>query len=280
MSSSSINILNKINLPIKEVDEGPSIMWLMASCAENRDTLTFRDHSHTFFELHLVIKGSITYGLEGVVQTVGEGELFFIAPKKMHKVISCEGDFMKMTVAFEIAEGSELCHRLYQCSDTVLKMNESISENIGFITLLAEEKGDYTKDIIRSRLTEIVYFAAEAMSVMIEKSAFAKRFDPRVYRAKKYIDDNPQIFFSCEEISAFCRISPKQLGRLFKESEGISVLEYIHLKKMDYAKTMLKDKNLSEKRIADMLGFSGAEYFSRFFARLEGCLPSEYRKKL
>jgi hypothetical protein len=128
MISSPINILNKINLPIKDVDEGPSVMWLMASCAENRDTLTFRDHSHTFFELHLVIKGSITYGLDGVEQTVGEGELFFVPPRKMHKVISCDGDFMKMTVAFELSENSALFRRIYHCSDSILKINDKISK--------------------------------------------------------------------------------------------------------------------------------------------------------
>ena len=130
------------------------------------------------------------------------------------------------------------------------------------------------------RLAETVYRACEAMDAVGGGVDGCERYDSRVFRAKKYIDDNPHIFFGCEEVAAFCRISSKQLGRLFRKSEGIGLLEYIHAKKIEFAKQLLSDKTLSERSIAQMLGFSGAEYFSRFFARLEGRLPSEYRKEL
>ena len=279
MNNSFVSVLNKINLPIKETDDGPSVLWIMAACAENRDSLTFRDHSHTFFELHLVLRGSVTYGLRDGERRVCEGEFFLISPKKMHKVISCEGDFTKITIAFEISESSELGKRLSKCADTVFKMNESIRNNIEFIAASGEEKGEYAKDIIRSRLTETVYFAAGAMSAFSEKNTPVKRFDPRVYRAKKYIDDNPQIFFSCEEVSLFCRVSVKQLGRLFKKYEDVSLLQYIHRHKIDCAKRMMLAGDLSLDMISESLGFSNVQYFNKFFFKHTGFTPGEFRKQ-
>ena len=128
------------------------------------------------------------------------------------------------------------------------------------------------------RLAETVYLSFDAMNAAVDENE--AKSDPRVYRAKKYIEDNPHIFFGCEEVAAFCRISAKQLGRLFRASEGVSLLEYIHARKLEEAKALLSDKELSERQIAQMLGFSGAEYFSRFFTRLEGRLPSQYRHEL
>ena len=65
-------------------------------------------------------------------------------------------------------------------------------------------------------------------------------FDKRVIKAKMLIEDNTDIFFTCEELSGYCRISAKQLGRLFKKYEGIGLLEYIHRQKTEAAKECSK----------------------------------------
>ena len=279
MSDGTAHSLNKLNLPVEGIDDYPSVLWVMGSDEDDRDSLTFRDHAHTFFEIHIILAGSVVYGVGEREIYVDSGEFMLVAPRCLHRVISCSESFCKITVAFTLREGAELYERLLTCSPKPFKINGEIKENLDFLLKCAERGGEYSAKIARYRLSEIVYQSCEIMDA-VGHSARADQYDPRVWRAKKYIDDNPQIFFGCEEVAAFCRISAKQLGRLFRKFEGVGLLEYIHRKKLEGAKLLLEDEKYSERQISAMLGFADAAYFSRFFLRLEGCLPSEYRKGL
>ena len=272
--------LNKLNLPIEEAtDDFPSVLWVTGADERLRNTLTFRDHSHTYFELHIINSGSITYGFGDQEICVSAGEFIIAPPGKLHRVLSCAESFCKITVAFTLSEESALCKRLLAITPKPYKISLEIEENMNFLLKCAKRRGEYCAKIAKARLAETVYLVCEAMNAATGAKA-TPNCDPRVYRAKKYIDDNPHIFFGCEEVAAFCRVSSKQLGRLFQKSDGIGLLEYIHQKKLECAKRLLENKALSERQISEMLGFSGAEYFSRFFFRLAGRLPSEYRREL
>ena len=271
--------LNKLNIPIEETDDYPSVLWVTGADERLRDTLTFRDHSHTYFELHVITAGSVTYGFGSREVCVLAGEFIVAPPCSSHRVVVCDESFCKITVAFTLPPECTLYKQLLSIIPKPFKVSAEIEENIDFLLKCAERRSEYYAKIIKARLSETVYLACEVMNATWRGNASFK-CDPRVYRAKKYIDDNPHIFFGCEEVAAFCRVSSKQLGRLFRRSDGIGLLEYIHQKKLECAKHLLEDKNLSERQISELLGFSGAEYFSRFFFRLEGKLPSEYRREL
>ena len=46
----------------------------MAANNENTDTLKYRNHTHNFFETHIVLSGHISYGFEDKTVTVKNGE--------------------------------------------------------------------------------------------------------------------------------------------------------------------------------------------------------------
>lgn len=278
MNGKIANDLNRLNFPIENINDYPSVLWVMGADEGDRESLTFRDHTHTFFELHIITEGSVVYGIDTREICVSAGKLLLFSPRCQHRVVGCADSFCKISIAFTLPETCPLYAELCARVPNVFKSNAYIEENIDFLLKCARTHSDYFAKIAKVRLAEIVYLSFEAMNAAVDE--IPVKYDPRVYRAKKYIEDNPHIFFGCEEVAAFCRISAKQLGRLFRAAEGVSLLEYIHARKLDAAKELLADKTLSERRISEMLGFSGAEYFSRFFARLEGKLPTEYRKGL
>ena len=92
--------------------------------------------------------------------------------------------------------------------------------------------------------------------------------DDRVIKAKKYVEDNFDVFFTCQEVASYCKISEKQLGRLFVKYENMSLLEYIHIKKLEAIKKLLSDKEFSHKQISDTLGFSSPQYYGSFLKRM------------
>ena len=94
------------------------------------------------------------------------------------------------------------------------------------------------------------------------------------YTQKNY--KSPDI--SIGAIADHFHVSISYISRQFKRSQGIGLLEYIHMLRIDEAKRLLKDTDDSIKDIAMTVGFINSLTLSRSFKRYEGILPSEYRK--
>jgi AraC family transcriptional activator of pobA len=73
-------------------------------------------------------------------------------------------------------------------------------------------------------------------------------------------------------------ITPTQLNRVCRQACGQSALQMIHARVLAEAQRDLLFSDLEVKYIALSLGFSDAAYFSRFFARLVGQSPTEFRQ--
>lgn len=67
--------------------------------------------------------------------------------------------------------------------------------------------------------------------------------------------------------------------RNFKKIYGQNIIEYYRLKRIEYAKNMLIDTDLSVRSIGEQLNFTDIYSFSRFFRQFTGKAPLEYRKR-
>jgi AraC-like DNA-binding protein len=70
---------------------------------------------------------------------------------------------------------------------------------------------------------------------------------------------------------------PDYLARLFKKYLGIGPLAWLHRERMEKAKKMLMETDLTIKQIAWRLGFSDSRQFSRLFRQSEALTPSDWR---
>jgi AraC family transcriptional activator of pobA len=65
-----------------------------------------------------------------------------------------------------------------------------------------------------------------------------------------------------------------------KEQSGKSAIMHIHERIVLEAKRLVFHTNSSVKEIAFELGFEDASYFNRFFKRLTGITPVEYKNAI
>ena len=75
-------------------------------------------------------------------------------------------------------------------------------------------------------------------------------------------------------------ISKDYLRHLFSEYAGESPIKYILRVRLEKAQVLLGDKSLRIGEIATQCGFENAYYFSRFFRKITGQTPSEFRKQV
>ena len=92
-----------------------------------------------------------------------------------------------------------------------------------------------------------------------------------------YISLNIELPMKVEDVAANFGYSTKYLSSFFQKSFGTSMKTYILNTKMDVAKAMLTDTNLTISQIAYNIGFTNSHNFSTCFKKIVGLTPSDYR---
>ncbi|MEW6618536.1 MAG: AraC family transcriptional regulator [bacterium] len=80
------------------------------------------------------------------------------------------------------------------------------------------------------------------------------------------------------EVAHEIGLSPKHLSRIFRENNGKSFTQLRIEIKMEYAKHLLKNTNLTIDQITYELGYSHWSSFTRMFKKKNGGSPTSYRK--
>lgn len=98
-----------------------------------------------------------------------------------------------------------------------------------------------------------------------------------VQRAKQYIGENYSKDISLDDVSREVDISPYYFSKVFKEEVGSSFIEYLTTMRMEEAKRLLKETDMSMKEICMKIGYSDPNYFSRNFKKYAGITPTEWK---
>ncbi|MDF2964257.1 MAG: transcriptional regulator, AraC family [Paenibacillus sp.] len=100
-----------------------------------------------------------------------------------------------------------------------------------------------------------------------------------VQAIKQFLDNSILHPFDSIQLSAQIGISNKQMNRLFKKEVGTTIYNYVISKKIESAKLMLLDTQLTISDIGYKLGYVDPHYFSNLFHSKTGVRPSAFRKQ-
>ncbi|MBR5504979.1 MAG: AraC family transcriptional regulator [Clostridia bacterium] len=94
----------------------------------------------------------------------------------------------------------------------------------------------------------------------------------------KYIEDNIEKNLSIKDLSDFCHLHPNYFIRTFKEKTGLTPAKYMRTFKLETAKRLLEETDLSVIEIMNRVGFDDAAHFSKLFKSYFGASPKNWRK--
>jgi AraC family transcriptional regulator len=80
-----------------------------------------------------------------------------------------------------------------------------------------------------------------------------------------------------EELAQLVNLSSHHFGKLFKESMGITIHQYVLQCRVDRAKKLLTNQKLSLAAIAQTVGFYDQSHFTNVFRRQTKLTPRQYR---
>ncbi|MBN2509442.1 MAG: helix-turn-helix transcriptional regulator [Spirochaetales bacterium] len=111
---------------------------------------------------------------------------------------------------------------------------------------------------------------------MIGKASFASVWTIRDVAA--YIDTHFEDQFSLEDLAGRCRLNPSYFSLCFKQEMGIPLFEYINQARIKKACSLLKNTKRPVTEIAFEVGYNNITFFNRYFKRIAGMTPREYRR--
>lgn len=214
-----------------------------------------RDH----YLIHYVIKGTGVFTDATGSHPVKAGQIFLIRPDELYSYTSDKDDpWSYVWVGFNGA----LAARLKTLSETVMDYREDTFFDLRKVSNMASMREEF----VTSKIYEII-------CVLFGKQEQRPNY---VGQAKNYIRLNYMNPITSEKVASYVGVSLRYLTRLFKNSTGGGVQDYIINTRITHAKQLLS-QGCSVSEAAFKSGFSDVFHFSKAFKKAAGKSPSEYK---
>lgn len=241
-------------------------------------------HAHQHWEAFLIVEGTIVHHLNGKQQTMTLGEACIIRPSDKHKLCSTgESPVKTINFIFKADCFESLC-RFYDIdlvdkkNDLSFKVSASRLREVVNETILIQSLKNVS---IRDKEARCKSILARLVGDYVEQKVVAEKNVPQWVEKLLVTLSNPLLSETSikKNLAATTNYSYSNMIRLFKKYTGYTIVEYVHIKKIDYAAELLihTDKRIIE--ISSLLGYDSLSHFNRLFKRYTGLTPTEYKKK-
>jgi AraC family transcriptional regulator len=93
----------------------------------------------------------------------------------------------------------------------------------------------------------------------------------------EYIEEHLDGYPTLEQLAAVARLSSYHFARQFKAATGLPPYQYVILRRVERARQLLRDSDLSLAAVAGCTGFSNQSQFCHHFKRVVGVTPRQFR---
>ena len=103
---------------------------------------------------------------------------------------------------------------------------------------------------------------------------------PVVNRFFELLFDRSRVLDSVSGYAERLNISPSYLNKLVRTQTRHSAMDWVESSRVNWAKALLKDSDLSVGEVSVAVGVDDPSYFTRFFRKCTGMTPSEFRHQM
>lgn len=112
-----------------------------------------------------------------------------------------------------------------------------------------------------------------------QRSVTVSRKRMELAAVKEYLDEHYTERITLDDLAERFFINKFYLSKIFKETYGTTVNNYLISKRITRAKQLLRFTDMTVDEVGAAVGMGDANYFSRMFRKVEGISPREYRKQ-
>ncbi len=215
-----------------------------------------------FYELTIILKGSITYYANGKKITLLKNDAVFLTPGTIR---SRENSSMPVHyVSFNFTTGTDTAfpfgNYIKNCVTSDIKMLLSV---FPFSHL---SSGFHSKEKCLNILNYILWELIDLHHLNCKNS--------HVLTILKYINEHITEKITLMDIATHLYLSKEYTSYIFKKETGKQLMSYINEQKSLLAKSMILNDNIPLSDVWSYLGFESYDYFSKTFKKYIGVSPS------
>ena len=247
-------------------------------------------HQLSFYEILFIEEGAGTITLNENKMVISPGTIIFTSPGQVRcweieqavkgYTLFFEKDFLYLFFSDELFLYRFQYFHQYS-RPTEMQLSETsfakCLELLYGIELEFDELQNDSSHLIRSLLYQLLVilnrYYADVHKVQRDTYVHLDFYRFRSLLEKKFTDDH-----TVEAYSKALNVSSGFLNKICRQFSGLSAQQMIHYKLISEIKKQL-GQNKSAKEISYEFGFSDPSNFNRFFKKITGTTPQQYRKK-
>jgi AraC family L-rhamnose operon transcriptional activator RhaR len=273
-------------------------------------------HVHSFFEICYAYGGRGSFTIGGRRYSVRPGEMFIARPGEPHEIISDRRKPLGIYYwAFSVAPitlttsasappapsptpappptpatesidallGSFIASPVGAPARVIAKTGSTMHHTLRLLTdEVALRRPGFTR-AIDGLLAKLILDSARSAAPSarggeaIEPPA-AHPAEAVTRTAIRYLVDNLALRFEIRDVAAQVGLSERQLGRLFRQVTGKTILAYLTHLRLERARQLLLDRDLPIKQVARAVGYPDTHYFTTLFGKRTGMTPGQFRR--
>lgn len=250
-------------------------------------------HTHSFFEICYAFHGVGTFRMLGHDYTVRAGDLFVAKPNEPHEIISSEDEplgiyFWSYTLVPSLPRTSEsnaVDELLDRFSTSETWVSDRAPSLLYTLELLTEEivqrQPGYTQ-ALTGLAQKLLLDTARAIVEPQPPATLVRSHQgtpPTVQQIIQYLHDNYQRSLNIRDLAAQVNLSERHISRIFTQTIGKSIIDYLTDIRIKAAAQMLIGSNIPIKAIAEANGYPDVQHFTTLFRRRVGRTPAAFRRE-
>lgn len=161
------------------------------------------------------------------------------------------------------------------------KVSQEISTPISFIVITAYDSFEYAQAVLRLGAKDILLKPvkySQFIETMERVLGYRYTSNLTFNEILEFIHRHYKEDIDLKDCSERFHISKSHISRMFKRYMDIGFTTYKNRLKVQNAKELLKDTDLSIKEVSDEAGFTNLNYFYRVFRNETGVTPKDFKE--
>lgn len=240
----------------------------------------FRTHWHDRMEILRIRHGEMFVGYDTNISRVREGELMIIPPHTPHKGYAGDYELAYDVLMFDVRSfynDTEVCKKYLPAIYTGNAKFRKVTNEPALVACMDKIRDTAQYAVGSLEITSDIY---RLIHLLYQHCLISFDHDDNTdYVAKEfveYIEHNYMQNLSTSTISAHFGYSSAHFCRKFKESTGLTPMNYLKIYRVEEAYKLIKKGNRNISNVALLCGFPDSNYFTRCFKAHFGVPPSHY----
>ena len=248
------------------------------------NAMAFPLHWHDRLELLRILEGSLILTCTDHRSTLYPGDVALISPKILHSGTAGDAGVMYNVITFDpsvLLNGTDpaaqyiapLCEGKYIFEPLV--QNRQITQRLDSIVAAhRQESENHPLQVIAELYDLIGLLYKHCVIRQINALPAQKGFD----QAVAYINDHYTEDISSASLSERFGYDESYFCRKFKKQTGLTVMKYIQILRIEKARKLLTETELSIQAISRQCGFADTAYFTNRFKSICHQTPTQLRE--